>query len=138
VKAFVFAAIAGALFATGLVIGGMTNPAKITGFVDVGGAWDPQLGFVMAAAIAVYAPLMRYIRRRTAPLIDTQFHWPAAGEIDGRLVGGAAIFGVGWGLSGYCPGPALTSVVGGAPSALVFVAAMMVGLLLARTISSPR
>ena len=129
---FVLAAIAGALFAIGLTVGGMTIPAKVTGFLDVGGAWDPQLAFVMAGAIAVYASLLRLIRRRAAPVLADRFHWPTDRTIDPRLVGGAAIFGVGWGLSGYCPGPALASLVGGASSAIVFVVAMIGGIALAR------
>lgn len=131
-KAFVLAAIAGAVFAVGLTVGGMTIPAKVIGFLDVGGAWDPQLAFVMAGAIAVYASLLRIIRRRAAPLLVDRFHWPTARAIDARLVGGAAIFGVGWGLSGYCPGPALTSLAGGGTSALVFVIAMIGGIAVAR------
>lgn len=131
-KTFVLAAIAGALFAAGLTVGGMTIPAKVIGFLDVGGAWDPQLAFVMASAIAVYGAFLRIIRRRQRPLFDDRFHWPTAREIDARLVGGAALFGVGWGLSGYCPGPALTSLVGGASSVLVFVIAMLGGIAAAR------
>lgn len=134
-KVFVLAAIAGALFAVGLVVSGMTVPAKVVGFLDVGGAWDPQLAFVMAAAIAVYAPLLRIIRRRSSPLVADGFYWPAAHEIDARLVGGAAIFGVGWGLSGYCPGPALASLAGAGASAVVFVVAMIGGIAVARATS---
>jgi hypothetical protein len=128
------AALAGALFAIGLVLGGMTIPGKITAFLDVGGAWDPTLVFVMVGAIAVYAPLLRAIRRRSSPLYDTRFHWPTARDIDARLVGGAALFGVGWGISGYCPGPALVSLTGGAPAALVFVAAMIGGIAIGRAV----
>ena len=138
-KAFLLAAIAGALFAIGLTVGGMTLPAKVIGFLDVGGAWDPQLAFVMAGAIAVYALLLRVVRRRAAPLIADRFHWPTARAIDLRLAGGAALFGVGWGLSGYCPGPALASLGGGAPSAIVFVAAMIGGSALGRAVArAPR
>jgi hypothetical protein len=132
VKAFVLAALAGALFAIGLTVGGMTIPAKVTGFLDVGGTWEPQLAFVMGGAIAVYASLLRIIRRRPAPLVADRFHWPTASAIDARLIGGAALFGVGWGLSGYCPGPALTSLVGGGSGAVVFVIAMIVGIAVVR------
>jgi len=132
VIAFALAALAGAVFAIGLAVGGMTIPAKITGFLDVGGAWDPTLALVMAGAIAVYAPLARIIERRQRPLVAARFHWPAPRAIDARLVGGAAIFGVGWGLSGYCPGPALASLAGGASSAIVFVVAMIGGIAVAR------
>jgi hypothetical protein len=134
-KAFVFAAIAGAIFALGLAVGGMTSPAKVIAFLDVGGAWDAQLGFVMLGAIAVYAPLLRIIQRRPAPLAATRFHWPTVRAIDLRLVGGAALFGIGWGLSGYCPGPALSSLLGGGTSALVFVAAMIGGIAVARALT---
>lgn len=137
-KGTIFAVIAGALFALGLAVGGMTTPAKVTAFLDVGGSWDPQLAFVMAGAIAIYAPLLGLVRRRTAPLFDTKFHWPDRSAIDARLVGGSAIFGVGWGLSGYCPGPALASVVGGAPEALAFVVAMIAGIALARLTRAAR
>jgi uncharacterized membrane protein YedE/YeeE len=126
------AAVAGALFALGLILGGMTIPAKITGFLDVGGAWDPALAFVMIGAIAVYAPLLRLIKHRPRPIGAERFHWPTAKQIDARLIVGMALFGVGWGLSGYCPGPALASVTGGAPSAVVFVAFMILGTVVTR------
>jgi uncharacterized protein len=135
VKAIAIAVAAGALFACGLVVSGMTEPAKVIGFLDVTGrhgGWDPSLAFVMAGAIAVYAPLARFARSRTSPMFDRAFHWPTATVVDRKLVLGAIVFGVGWGLSGYCPGPAVTSLVGGAPSAVVFVAAMVAGMALAR------
>lgn len=110
----------------------MTDPAKVTAFLDVTGGWDPSLAFVMAAAIAVHLPLVRLARQRRGPLFGTKFHWPAAHGIDARLVIGSAIFGVGWGLSGYCPGPALTSLVAGMTPLLVFVSAMLAGLLVTR------
>jgi uncharacterized protein len=129
---FVLAAVAGAVFALGLALGGMTMPANVTGFLDVGGAWDPTLAFVMAGAIGVYAPLLRIIRGRGRPILADTFSWPTARAIDLRLIGGAAIFGIGWGLSGYCPGPALTSLAGGGPSIAVFLIAMLIGIALAR------
>jgi hypothetical protein len=132
VKALAVAAFAGALFALGLVVSGMTEPGKVTGFLDVGGAWDPTLAFVMAGAIAVYAPIARVVRARRAPVYGDRFHWPTAHAIDARLVAGAAVFGVGWGLSGYCPGPALVGIAGGAPATLVFVASMLAGMLVVR------
>jgi uncharacterized protein len=127
----ILAVVAGAIFAIGLALGGMTIPAKITGFLDVGGSWDPALVFVMVGAIAVYAPLLRVIRRRPAPLLDARFHWPQRAAVDARLIGGAMIFGVGWGLSGYCPGPALVSLASGT-GALVFVIAMLAGIAIGR------
>jgi hypothetical protein len=123
-------AIAGIVFAIGLLISGMTVPANVTAFLDVGGAWDPTLAFVMGSAIAVFAPFAWLARRREAPFFAEKFVWPTLKVIDVRLVGGAAIFGVGWGISGYCPGPALVS----AASSLTvfgFVAAMVVGSQLA-------
>jgi uncharacterized membrane protein YedE/YeeE len=138
VKGAALAVFAGAVFAIGLAVGGMTIPAKVTGFLDVGGAWDPTLALVMAGAIAVYAPVVRIVRRRHRPLASEQFHWPTPRVIDARLIGGAAIFGVGWGLSGYCPGPALTSIGSGAASALVFVAAMIAGIAVTRAVDRAR
>ena len=137
-KGAALAVFAGAVFAIGLAVGGMTIPAKVTGFLDVGGAWDPTLALVMAGAIAVYAPVVRIVRRRHRPLASEQFHWPTPRMIDARLIGGAAIFGVGWGLSGYCPGPALTSIGSGAASALVFVAAMIAGIAVTRAVDRAR
>ncbi|MFN0247970.1 MAG: DUF6691 family protein [Kofleriaceae bacterium] len=136
-KGIVSAIVAGALFAVGLAISGMTDPVKVTAFLDVTGAWDPSLAFVMAAAIAVHLPLVRLARQRRAPLFDTKFHWPTNHGIDARLILGSAIFGVGWGLSGYCPGPAVTSLVAGLPPLLAFVGAMLVGLLATRAIAKP-
>lgn len=134
-KQLALAVLAGALFALGLALGGMTIPARVTGFLAVGGPWDPSLAFVMIGAIAVYAPLLRLIRRRSAPLLAEQFHWPAATAIDARLIAGAAIFGVGWGLSGYCPGPALVSLAAGGAPVAVFVAAMLAGIALGRRLT---
>lgn len=131
-KGIVTAIIAGAVFALGLAISGMTDPAKVTAFLDVTRGWDPSLAFVMAAAIAVHLPLVRIARQRRLPLFGAKFHWPEAHGIDARLIIGSAIFGVGWGLSGYCPGPALTSLVAGLPPLLAFVSAMLVGLLVTR------
>jgi uncharacterized protein len=131
VKPAVIAACAGAVFALGLVVAGMTDPARVTGFLDVTGRWDGSLAFVMAGAILVYAPIARLARSRSQPLLAAAFHWPARSGIDVRLVGGAAIFGVGWGLSGYCPGPALASLATG-EHVLVFAAAVIAGTALAR------
>jgi uncharacterized protein len=127
----VVAALAGVIFGVGLVVSGMTVPARVTGFLDVGGAWDPTLAFVMASAIGVYAPFAWLARRRSHPIFEARFQLPARRPIDGQLLGGAAVFGVGWGLSGYCPGPAIVSVSSGI-GALGFVVAMAAGMLLAR------
>ncbi|MCX5744371.1 MAG: hypothetical protein NT062_17920 [Proteobacteria bacterium] len=123
----------GALFALGLLISGMADPAKVIGFLDLGGgAWDPTLAFVMGGAILVHAPLARLIRARRAPLLGRRFHEPPRSRVDRRIVVGAAIFGIGWGLSGYCPGPALVGAAALATPALAFVGAMLVGIAAAR------
>ncbi|MBX3259789.1 MAG: YeeE/YedE family protein [Labilithrix sp.] len=121
---------AGALFGAGLVVSGMTRPSKVLGFLDVAGAWDASLAFVMVGAIAVHAAAYQWIRRRGAPRFAPRLDLPAQRRVDVRLLAGAALFGVGWGLGGFCPGPALTSVAALAPGALVFVAAMTAGMLL--------
>lgn len=120
---------AGALFGAGLVVSGMTRPTKVIGFLDFGGRWDASLIFVMAGAVLVYMALFRVIlRRRRAPLFGVEFHLPTRKDIDLRLVAGSALFGVGWGLGGYCPGPALVSLGAGLLPALVFAAAMAAGM----------
>jgi uncharacterized protein len=124
------AALAGALFGAGLVISGMTQPARIIGFLDPLGGWDPSLGFVMAGAVAVYAVAYAVIRRRARPLFDAQFHVPVRGDIDAPLVAGVAVFGIGWGLGGLCPGPGIVAAAGGSTSALAFVLAMLAGMYL--------
>lgn len=121
---------AGALFAVGLVLAGMTQPAKVIAFLDVGGAWDPSLAFVMGGAIAVHLVGLRLVLRRRAPLLDGAFHLPMRRDLDLRLFGGAALFGVGWGLAGYCPGPGLVALGDGGATALVFVGASSVGMAL--------
>lgn len=119
---------AGVLFAIGLGVSGMTQPSKVTGFLDLFGAWDASLAFVMVGAIAVYAVLYRLTLRRKAPLFDLRFHVPTRKDVDRRLVLGASLFGMGWGLGGYCPGPGLVSAAAGALPALVFVASMALGM----------
>jgi uncharacterized membrane protein YedE/YeeE len=126
------AMLAGLVFAAGLAISGMTHPDKIVGFLDLGGAWDPSLLFVMVSAVGVYLAAYLWSRRRARPLLGERFPDPPPRRIDARLVGGAAIFGVGWGLAGFCPGPALVSAGAGATAALWFVPAMLVGTLLHR------
>lgn len=116
----------GALFGAGLVISGMTRPSKVLGFLDVTGAWDASLAFVMLGAIGVHAIAYRWIRRHPV----TPLSLPPDARVDARLVVGSALFGVGWGLAGLCPGPALTAVATLAPAALVFVAGMTAGILL--------
>jgi len=132
-KQWVASLVAGALFGAGLLVSGMTQPSKVVGFLDIGGgAWDPSLAFVMVGAIGVFAIAYRLIARRRRTLFGGPLYLPTAQRVDAALIGGAAIFGVGWGLAGYCPGPALVSAAAGAAPALVFVGAMIVGMMLAR------
>jgi uncharacterized protein len=120
----------GLVFAVGLCLAGMTLPTKVIAFLDITGSWDPSLAFVMLGAIAVHAPFARGARRMGRPRFESCFSLPVDRDVDGALVAGAAIFGVGWGLSGYCPGPAVVSLaVFGRPT-VVFVAAMVSGILL--------
>jgi uncharacterized membrane protein YedE/YeeE len=130
------AALAGIVFALGLALADMTSPARVIAFLDIGGAWDPTLAFVMAGAVGVYAVAAASTRRRTAPWLGGRFHVPTASAIDRRLLAGAAVFGVGWGLSGYCPGPALVAAGTGVVPTLVFVAAMIAGTALARRVTA--
>jgi uncharacterized membrane protein YedE/YeeE len=120
--------ICGLIFGLGLVISQMSNPAKVLNFLDFAGAWDPSLGFVMGGAVAVAAIGFRLARGRKAPLLAESFHMPQKTEIDARLICGAALFGIGWGLVGFCPGPALTALSFGRPAPYLFVAAMIVGM----------
>lgn len=122
------ALIGGATFGAGLTLSGMTQPAKVIGFLDVTGNWDPSLAFVMAGAVFVHYFAYRNIRTRTRPLLAERFSIPVPSDVDRRLLAGAALFGVGWGLVGYCPGPALTSLVTGGLEAWVFVICMIVGM----------
>lgn len=130
-KPQLLAFVSGVLFSIGLGISGMVQPAKVIGFLDVTGAWDPSLVFVMASSVGVYFLVHQAARKRGRPLLTSAFEIPTRRDIDLRLLGGSALFGIGWGLGGYCPGPALTSLVSGAPFALVFVASMIAGMLLA-------
>jgi len=130
VKRAIIAFLAGLLFGVGLIVAQMTNPAKVIGFLDITGAWDPSLAFVMVGAIAVYGVAYWLSRARSArPLLVQEFKLPLKRQIDRPLVLGALIFGAGWGLSGFCPGPAITSVGFGEPRVWVFVAAMLAGMM---------
>lgn len=120
----------GMLFAVGLALAGMTKPAKVMAFLDVAGAWDPSLAFVMIGATSVYAVAHRLVLRRRAPMRATAFQSPSQREIDAKLLVGAGLFGVGWGLAGYCPGPALTSLATASLDTVTFVLAMAMGMLL--------
>jgi uncharacterized protein len=129
--------ISGVVFALGLGISGMTRPVKVIGFLDFAGHWDPSLAFVMIGAIAVYFVAYRWIRTRSAPLLTDRFSVPQRTDVDRNLVVGAAVFGAGWGLSGFCPGPALTSLASGAVPVMVFVAAMAAGMYLQGLVARP-
>lgn len=123
-----FALLAGAVFGVGLIVSGMADPAKVLGFLDIGGAWDPSLAFVMGGAILVGAFAFTFARKRTLSLLGLEMRMPTATRLDRRLVGGSLLFGVGWGIAGFCPGPALVALGMGEQKALIFVAAMLVGM----------
>ncbi len=121
------AAIAGVVFGAGLAVSQMTNPNKILSFLDVSGGWDPSLLLVMGAALAVSAVANRIARRRGTTLFGEALHLPKSAGVDRRLLAGATLFGIGWGLAGFCPGPAIAATVTGEPSVWVFVCAMLAG-----------
>jgi uncharacterized membrane protein YedE/YeeE len=120
--------IAGLVFGLGLVVAGMANPAKILNFLDLAGNWDPSLLFVMVGAIAVGTIAFSVARRRTSSALGLPMQLPTARAIDARLVGGSLLFGIGWGLAGFCPGPAIVALGAGYAKAGAFIAAMLVGM----------
>ncbi|KIG11178.1 protein of unknown function DUF395 YeeE/YedE [Burkholderia sp. MR1] len=122
------AVLAGSLFGIGLMVSGMANPGKVLGFLDLAGRWDPSLAFVMAGAIAVGSVAFFVARRRNSSFFGMPMQLPAGTAITLRLILGSAVFGIGWGLSGFCPGPALVALGGGYPKAVGFVAAMIAGM----------
>ena len=123
------ALLAGLIFGLGLVVSDMINPARVLGFLDLfGGNWDPTLAFVMIGAVSVMAVAWSIARTRQAPVFGGDMPAPASGVIDGKLIGGAAIFGLGWGLVGLCPGPALAGFLVGGMPVVVFIAAMLAGM----------
>ena len=131
--------LAGLAMGLGLVVSGMSDPAKVLNFLDVAairtGGWDASLAFVMAGAVAIAFFGFRIVLRRPRPLFDTRFHLPALTQVDSRIVVGAAIFGVGWGLAGICPGPGLVALGAGSTQAGAFVVAMFAGMALARMLA---
>lgn len=127
--------VLGLLFGAGLVISGMANPAKVLNFLDLFGTWDPSLAFVMGGAVLVAFVGYRLVLRRDQPIVGTAFHLPTANDIDGRVIVGPAIFGIGWGLGGFCPGPAIAALGLGATGTLAFVPAMIIGMWAARLLA---
>lgn len=134
----IIAAIAGIVFGVGLAVSGMMDPAKVRGFLDIFGSWDPTLIFVMGGATLVMGIAWLVQRRFDRPLADSRFHLPNTSGIDRRLLGGSALFGIGWGLAGLCPGPALASFATRPLQAAIFVAAMIAGMGLFRFTLEPR
>ena len=122
--------IAGLIFGLGLLLAGMANPAKVLGFLDLAGAWDPSLGLVMAGAIGVAVLPLTWAKRRQRSLLGAPMQLPVKRELDRCLIGGSLLFGVGWGIAGICPGPAVAIVLTGHWQVLLFVAAMLLGMLL--------
>jgi uncharacterized protein len=122
------ALVSGLVFGLGLSVSGMLDPTRVRGFLDIAGAWDPSLAFVLGGAVAVSALGTRLAKRMSAPMFDDQFHLPQGRLIDRRLIAGSAIFGIGWGIGGFCPGPALASLTLGLPATVWFVVAMLAGM----------
>lgn len=125
----------GLLFGVGLIVSGMADPAKVQNFLDLFGTWDPSLAFVMGGAVLVTFAGYRLVLRRGKPVVGSKFHLPSKTEIDSPIIVGPALFGIGWGLGGFCPGPALTAIGLAQTGTLVFVPAMLAGMWAARMIS---
>ncbi len=130
----ILAGIIGLVFGAGIAISGMANPAKVLNFFDIAGAWDPSLAFVMGGALLVTAIGYQFVLTRSKPICEARFHLPTNRKLDMPLVAGSAAFGLGWGISGFCPGGAIPALGFGEPSAWAFVGSMLVGIFLARTI----
>jgi uncharacterized membrane protein YedE/YeeE len=134
----VSALLCGIVFGIGLCVSQMINPQKVLGFLDVTGQWDPSLALVMAGALIVAGVLQIFILRRPAPLLEPEFHGGKATGIDRSLLAGAALFGIGWGLSGFCPGPAISALSSGVPESYVFTTAMFAGMWLFKIVHTPK
>lgn len=132
------ALLAGLIFGIGLLLAGMANPAKVLGFLDLAGAWDPSLALVMLAAIAVAVLPFRWARQQRLTLLDAPMQLPNKRSLDRRLIGGSLLFGVGWGIAGICPGPALAILLSGHWQVLLFVLAMLAGMLLFSVLENRR
>ena len=126
--------VSGTLFGAGLALGGMIDPARVRGFLDIFGDWDPTLAFVMGGAVIVMAIAWRIVPRMAEPIVAGEFHLPGKSDLTPRLLGGAALFGIGWGIAGLCPGPGIAALVIEPMSAAVFVAAMLVGMAAVRLV----
>ncbi|HAD28442.1 MAG TPA: transporter [Rhodobacteraceae bacterium] len=134
----IVAVVTGLLFGAGLAASGMTNPEKVQGFLDLTGVWDPSLMFVMGGAVVVTLISFRFILKLSRPVFSEQFHMPSSTSIDTRLIIGAALFGTGWGLVGYCPGPALAAIAYLNSDVMIFLVAMFVGAFLGQELLKPR
>ena len=130
--------LSGLVFGLGLIVCGMADPAKVLGFLDLAGAWDPSLLLVMGGAVAVSFFAFIFAKRRSVSFIGAEMQLPTARGIDARLMSGAALFGIGWGIAGFCPGPALVGLGMGLPKAMVFVLAMIAGMILYEIVEGRR
>lgn len=135
-KYYLSVLISGMLFGIGLAVSGMINPQKVTDFLDVTGNWDPTLLFVMGGAVCVSLPGFYFVQRRPAPFFSSKFYLPSKKDLDMPLILGAILFGAGWGLAGYCPGPAIASLVSLSAEPMIFVFAMLAGQFLAKLFES--
>lgn len=138
IRKFLPPLVSGSTFGAGLTVSGMTDPVRVRGFLDVFGEWDPTLVFVMGGAVLVMAAAWRVQARMAHPLFGEKFSLPDRSDLDPRLIGGSILFGVGWGIAGLCPGPALSSLALSPVSVLPFVAAMLAGMALQHLLASPR
>lgn len=130
------ALLAGTLFGAGLAISGMTDPGKVIGFLDLAGQWDPSLAFVMGAAICISLPTFQLLRGRSKPVFASQYFLPTKQDLDPQLILGAVFFGIGWGIAGLCPGPAIANLASASPEILGFVVAMVAGMWLRERMNS--
>lgn len=124
------ALLAGIIFGLGLILSGMSNPEKVLGFLDIAGNWDPSLGLVMGGAIAITLPAFLLLKKRKSSFLSQTMQWPTRTDVDKRLIVGSVLFGIGWGIAGFCPGPALLSISTGTIEALIFFASMLAGMAL--------
>ncbi len=133
-KTFIVTFLSGLLFGVGLTLSGMTQPSKVIGFLDFFGNWDPSLAFVMGGAILVHGISHRFILKQSSPFLAPKFYLPAKSDVEWQLIAGSALFGIGWGLAGLCPGPAVVSIVTGNRYILYFVASMFTGIVVYRSL----